>query len=103
MNPEFNKQENIRYITGQATVDQMGRVTIPSEIRKKLEIRVGTVVSFDFMGDNTYRLRVAKRNIICPICGAVVEEYAPDINGVKICKHCLAGLRTAEENSEKGT
>ena len=71
MNPEFNKQENIRYITGQATVDQMGRVTIPSEIRKKLEIRVGTVVSFDFMGDNTYRLRVAKRNIICPICGAV--------------------------------
>ena len=89
MNPEFNKQENIRYITGQATVDQMGRVTIPSEIRKKLEIRVGTVVSFDFMGDNTYRLRV--------------EEDAPDINGVKICKHCLAGLRTAEENSEKGT
>ena len=103
MNPEFNKQENIRYITGQATVDQMGRVTIPSEIRKKLEIRVGTVVSFDFMGDNTYRLRVAKRNIICPICGAVVEEDAPDINGVKICKHCLAGLRTAEEKSEKGT
>ena len=103
MNPEFNKQENIRYITGQATVDQMGRVTIPSEIRKKLEIRVGTVVSFDFMGDYTYRLRVAKRNIICPICGAVVQEDAPDINGVKICKHCLAGLRTAEENSEKGT
>lgn len=34
MNPEFDKQENIRYITGQATVDQMGRVTIPSEIRK---------------------------------------------------------------------
>ena len=102
MNPEFDKQENIRYITGQATVDQMGRVTIPSEIRKKLEIRVGTVVSFDYMGDNTYRLRIAKKNIICPICGAVVEEDTPDINGIKICKNCLAGLRNAEGNSEKG-
>ena len=100
MNPEFDKQENIRYITGQATVDQMGRVTIPSEIRKKLEIRVGTVVSFDYMGDNTYRLRIAKKNIICPICGAVVEEDAPDINGIKIFKNCLAGLRNAEGNSE---
>lgn len=66
MNPEFDKQENIRYITGQATVDQMGRVTIPSEIRKKLEIRVGTVVSFDYMGDNTYRLRIAKKKFHLP-------------------------------------
>ncbi len=70
-------------------VDALGRVVLPVELRRALEIEVGDLVSVDQDGP---RMVISKVETFCVFCGSRSE--LADFRGRAVCATCLADLRT---------
>ncbi len=77
-------------------LDNMGRVVIPKEIRKLLDVKEG-VDSFEIlMQDDCIVLK--KHNPNCVLCGNA--DSLIELDGKLVCKDCIEALnkKTQEEN-----
>ena len=71
-------------------VDELGRIVIPKEIRKKLNIESSDPVEIYVEGE---KIILAKYEEVCYFCG-VGAELSPFKNK-KLCKECINELKSA--------
>ena len=71
------------------SVDQLGRVVIPMETRKKLNIKNGDEVEIYTEGTSVV---IKKYSTKCVFCGCEEKEMLKEYVGVCICKDCLGKL-----------
>ena len=66
-------------------VDELGRIVMPKELRKRLDIEIGTSIEIFTEG----RSIILKKydQIVCDSCGLKVDEED------KFCKHCGKELK----------
>ena len=77
-------------------LDNMGRVVIPKEIRKFLDMTEGVDEFEIYMQDDCIILK--KHKPACVFCGA--EENCIEFENQKICKNCIQKIQLIkEENS----
>lgn len=69
-------------------IDELGRLVIPKEIRKKLGIKETDPVEIYNEGD---KIIISKYNSVCHFCGASAEIV--DYKEKKICKSCIKELQ----------
>ena len=74
------------------SVDSMGRVVIPKEMREKLNIRNNTDSFEIFMEGNAIVLR--RYNPACIFCDSF--EKLSNYKGYAVCSDCIEKLQTAE-------
>jgi AbrB family transcriptional regulator, transcriptional pleiotropic regulator of transition state genes len=72
-------------------VDDLGRVVIPSQIRKALGIAEGDVVEVALDGDRVVLAKPAER---CTFCGA--GDELTTFRGKIVCWSCTAALRALD-------
>ena len=74
------------------TIDDLGRLRFPSEIRSMLGWPVGTQVDVYYADGNTAVLQLAKARTgtICNICEKAERQIT--IKGVNICKKCAGTI-----------
>ncbi len=78
-------------------LDNMGRVVIPKEIRKFLDMREGIDEFEIYMQDNSIILK--KHKPACIFCGT--EEDCIEFESQKVCKSCIEKMQFAnQENIE---
>lgn len=69
-------------------VDELGRIVIPKEMRKKMDIANSDPVEIYVEGD---KIILTKYNPSCSFCASDAEVY--EFKGKKICKDCLNELK----------
>ena len=74
-------------------LDNMGRVVIPKEIRKFLDMREGVDEFEIYMQDDCIVLK--KHNASCIFCGA--DEGCVEFENQTVCKSCIERLQTIKE------
>ncbi len=76
------------------TVDKMGRVVIPKEIRKQLKVE-NEIDSFDISLDGD-KVILRKHHSACLFCNTIAPsvEYA----GYNVCCDCIEKLYIAKDN-----
>ena len=79
------------------TLDNMGRVVIPREIRKQLDMTDGVDKFEIFMDDGNIVLK--KYQPDCIFCGC--GDGTVDFNGQKVCKDCIEKLQMIKEENNK--
>ena len=85
-------------------IDELGRVVLPSELRKVFGIREGDQLEISVEGE---QIILQKRQDSCTFCGA--EDPAVEYKGRRVCADCaaeLGKLRGAEirlPDSERAT
>lgn len=77
-------------------VDKMGRVVIPKEIRKQLQIE-NDVDSFEIYMDGD-RVVLQKYQPTCIFCDSLSDSV--EYNGYNICKNCIEKLMALKNESE---
>ena len=75
-------------------IDNLGRVTLPMELRQELKIETGDRLDI-FLDGKTILLQ--KRDPACTVCGE--EHHLVEFRGRYFCQECLAALRTLEPSS----
>lgn len=70
-------------------IDDLGRVVIPKEIRKRMHFDSGDYMEFFIDGDI---LILTPRRLQCVFCGNKDEENLKDKNGVLVCPSCIEEL-----------
>lgn len=79
-------------------LDNMGRVVIPKEIRKQLDMREG-IDNFEiYMQDDCIVLK--KHKPTCIFCNA--EEGCIEFENQTVCKSCIEKLQLIKEDEETG-
>lgn len=68
------------------TVDELGRIVIPVEMRNELDMGPKALVRV-FVEDN--RLIIEKSAPTCKLCGAVIDDDSEYV----ICKSCIADIK----------
>ena len=70
-------------------IDEMGRLVIPKEMRRKMDIETGDEIEFFIEGD---RIVLRKYQPSCLFCGseAVLIEY----KGKRLCTDCVAEMKS---------
>ncbi|MCI8589328.1 MAG: AbrB/MazE/SpoVT family DNA-binding domain-containing protein [Clostridiales bacterium] len=74
------------------TVDEMGRVMLPTPMRDALDLGVGAPVQITMKDDE---IIIKKQNASCTFCGC--EETIAELNGKCICAHCRELLCRGKE------
>jgi len=69
-------------------VDELGRIVIPKEMRKMMDIDNSDPVEFFVDGD---RIILKKYNPACHFCGS--EEGVTEFKGKNICVDCLNEIK----------
>lgn len=69
-------------------IDESGRVVIPIELRRTLDMDIGDSIGFYVEGG---QLILKKHEPACVFCGEASKVY--DFRGKKICKECLEQIR----------
>jgi len=75
-------------------IDELGRIVIPKEIRKKLGIENSDPVEIYVDGDN---ILLTKYHPACHFCGSIEEII--DFKGKMVCKACadeISSIRDEE-------
>ena len=70
-------------------IDQLGRVVIPAELRKVLDIPVGTSLEI-FTNEDTIVLKKYKRG--CIFCGKIEKDEMIMFKGQPICEVCFTKI-----------
>lgn len=75
-------------------IDELGRIVLPSELRRVFGIREGEELEISVEGE---RVILQKRDDLCLFCGA--EEPAVEYRGRRVCQGCAAelGSQAADE------
>ena len=68
------------------TVDELGRLVIPKELRRILGVEDGKT-SFEIFIDDNKNVILRKYIPGCIVCGDI--ENLKDVNGIKLCKNCI--------------
>lgn len=71
-------------------VDQLGRVVLPKELRKKFDMPEGTPLE---IGINEDEIILKKYKPACIFCGGT--EDVVKFKGKKVCQRCLDNLKTS--------
>ncbi len=71
-------------------VDELGRIVIPKEMRKKMDIASNDPVEIYVDGD---KIILTKYQPSCIFCGSSVSVI--DFRGKKICEECIKALKDA--------
>ena len=69
-------------------VDELGRIVIPKEMRKKLGIMPETPLEIHLDGDSIIMRKDAS---VCVFCGS--DSSTSEFKGKTVCADCLAELR----------
>lgn len=69
-------------------LDNLGRITLPKEIRNHLNIPSGTPILIHVEGN---RIILEKASIACSICGSI--DDVKEFNGKGICNHCISQIK----------
>ena len=78
-------------------IDQMGRIVLPAELRRSMDIEVGDTMEIFVDGDS---IILKKYHPSCVFCDSSRETVR--FKGKTICSRCLRQLRVApEEQAEK--
>jgi len=70
-------------------VDELGRIVIPKEMRRKMEISNNDPVEIYVEGD---RIILAKYHCTCTFCGGNTGSI--EFKGKRICADCLRQLKS---------
>ena len=70
-------------------VDELGRIVVPKEIRRKMDIASSDPVEIYVDGD---KIILTKYNPSCSFCGS--EADVSEFKGKKICRACLDELKS---------
>lgn len=76
------------------SLDQLGRLCIPKEIRRDLNIKNGEPLDI-YLRDGV--ICIEKCKLQCVICGNDEEEKLVEVQGVHICKECAEKAVSAVE------
>jgi len=68
-------------------IDELGRIVIPVEIRKRLGLAERDPVEISVKGET---IMLAKANTVCVFCGR--EEGLAEHRGRAVCRHCIGEL-----------
>lgn len=79
-------------------LDNMGRVVIPKEIRKYLDMREGVDEFEIYMQDDCIVLK--KHKPTCIFCN--IEEGCIEFENQTVCKSCIEKLQLIKEDEETG-
>ena len=86
----MNRLENFK----SQMIDDLGRVLLSGELRKKMDWKTGDALSMCQLDENTLILRLSEKCTIleCVICrnndGTMVS-----VNGVDVCSACVEAVR----------
>ena len=72
----------------QRCLDELGRITLPKEIRKNLSIPTGTPLLINVEGN---KIILEKGNSACAICGSV--EDVKEFNSKGVCQSCIEQIK----------
>ncbi len=75
-------------------LDNMGRVVIPKEIRKFLDVTEGVDEFEIYMQDDSIVLK--KHNPTCVFCGVV--DNCIEFENQKVCKNCIEKLAAVKDD-----
>ena len=70
-------------------VDELGRIVIPKEMRKKMDIASSDPVEIYVEGD---KIILTKYHPCCNFCGS--ENAVTEFKGKKICRACLDEIKS---------
>ena len=73
-------------------IDNLGRIVIPMDMRKALELHDWDEISIRLEGD---RVILSKAHDACTFCGS--ETALSSFGGKFVCASCLAALRQSED------
>lgn len=79
------------------TLDNMGRIVIPREIRRQLDMADGVDGFEIFMDDDNIVLK--KHKPACVFCNS--EENCVEFVGKTVCKNCIEKLNSELSQTEK--
>ena len=74
-------------------IDELGRIVIPKEMRKKMDIGDNDPVEIYVEGD---KIILTKYQSTCCFCGGDYDNM--DFKGKKICQYCLSDIRRFDRN-----
>jgi len=74
--------------------DELGRITLPKEIRDRLGLEIKSPIEIFIDGKN---IILRKQEITCTFCD--VEKNLNEFNGKKICNKCLGKIKKYKNNS----
>lgn len=77
-------------------IDELGRIVIPKEIRKKLGINNTDPVEIFMDGE---KVIITKYRNVCHFCGETFETV--EFKGKIICRSCIAGLLDIENEPKE--
>ena len=80
---------------GTKTIDELGRIVLPSEIRAKFDWGEKDALSLYYVDGNTLMLQLAEKypGQKCVFCGTT--EAAKTVNGKDVCGGCLEKIKTS--------
>ena len=84
--------ENMKRICTR-TLDELGRIVVPSEIRAKLGLEEGDTFAMYYVDGNTFMLQLAEKSPQkkCLLCGT--NEVTETIKGKNICGQCYDEIK----------
>lgn len=68
-------------------IDELGRIVIPIEIRKRLGLAEKDPVEISVKGET---IMLAKASTVCVFCGR--DEGLTEHRGRSVCRHCIGEL-----------
>lgn len=69
-------------------IDELGRIVLPSELRRVFAIHEGDELEISVNGD---QIILQKRRDLCTFCGADSPEI--EIKGRRVCQDCAGEIR----------
>lgn len=74
------------------TIDELGRIVLPMEVRKKLGWEMNDKLSISYADNNSVVLQLSEKypGARCVFCGAT--EAAKTLNSKDICGSCLDSI-----------
>ena len=74
-------------------IDELGRIVVPKEMRKKMEISDADPIEIYVEED---KIILKKHQLVCTFCGS--DEALVDFKGKKLCKNCALEIASLENN-----
>ncbi len=68
-------------------IDELGRIVLPSELRKILNMRHGDELAISVEGDQVI---LEKRHDVCVFCGS--EDPGIEFKGRRVCERCARDM-----------
>ena len=72
------------------TIDKLGRIVIPINLRKKYNLSTGMEVRFVELGGE---IAIIPNNPTCRLC----KKDLPEINNLSLCRECVTKIKNYNE------